>query len=69
MVDELLNIISVTATFVAVLGTLYLVQKLTIGLLPIFKKSLFKSLSLGDPIFVLTALIIIYKYIDFYRPY
>lgn len=69
MVSELLNILSVTAMFIAILGTLYLIQKLTIGLLPFFKKVLYKSLSFGDPVFILTSLVIIFKYFDFYRPY
>lgn len=69
MVSELLNMISVTATFIAVLGTLYLIQKITIGLLPFFKRAIYKSVSFGDPIFIFTSMIIIYRYFDFYRPY
>ncbi|QDZ97906.1 hypothetical protein D0439_04390 [Lysinibacillus fusiformis] len=69
MVSEWLNMISITATFIAVLTTLYLIQKITIGLLPFFKRILFKSVSLGDPVFILTSIFIIYRYFDFYRPY
>lgn len=69
MIGEALNIVSVIFSFLAIFGTLYLLQKLTIGFLPIFKKILYKSLSLGDIIFISTTLFIIHNYIDFYRPY
>lgn len=69
MVNELLNMIAVLATFIAVLGTLFLIQKITIGLLPIFKRAIYRSVSFGDPIFIFTSMFIILKYLDFYRPY
>lgn len=69
MVSDLLNILSVTATFIAVLGMLYLIQKITIGLLPFFKRVIYKSISFGDPVFILTSMFIINRYFDFYRPY
>lgn len=69
MVNEFLNVISVTFTFVATLGILYLIQKVTIGFLPVFQKVMFRSLSFGDPVFFLTSLVIMINYFDFYKPY
>lgn len=69
MISVLLNSISVIATFSLVVGTLYLIQKLTIGLLPFFKKNIYKTLVLGDPIFILVSLILVFNYVEFYKPY
>lgn len=69
MISVLFNLISIIATFTLVLGILYLIQKFTIGLLPFFKKNIYKTFALGDPIFILVSLIFVFKYVEFYKPY
>lgn len=67
---EVLNIISIIASFVVVFTTLFAVQEYTIGLLPIFKRKLiFKKLYLKELIFSFSSLLLILLFVEFIKPY
>lgn len=67
--DNLLNFISVTGTFLVVFGSLFFIQRFTIGFIPFFKKEINTRISRGDVLFTLTSLLFIIAFVDFYKPY
>jgi hypothetical protein len=67
---KILNAVSVISTFIFTFGLLFLVQKYTIGLLFRFNEhTLFGKFYTSDLVFSLTSFLIIFKLIDFFKPY
>jgi hypothetical protein len=64
-----MNSISVIGTFLLLFGVIYFIQRLTFGLLPLFKKRINGFMSLGDLTFSLTTLLIIVTCVDILKPY
>lgn len=64
-----LNIISVIGTFLSLFGIFYLIQRYTIGFIPLFKKQVSRVFSLGDIVFSVTSLSFIIIFIDILKPY
>jgi len=54
--------------FLAIFGMLFLCQRFTIGLIPIFKKQIGRF-SIGDILFTFSSLAFIFAYVDFYKIY
>lgn len=67
--DTLLNLLSIIGTTLALLGILFLVQSYTVGLLPFFKKHMYKSISRGDLIFCISTLVIFFSFFNVQSPY
>jgi hypothetical protein len=65
-----LHLVSYSGTFMVLFGFIFLLQRHTIGLLPILKNSTFFDLfPLQDLIFTLTSIFIITKYLRIKTPY
>ena len=64
-----LNILSVTGSFMIVFAILLLVQELTIGQIPWVRNiTLFNTVRLKDVVFIVVAVLVIFKYVEFYIP-
>lgn len=60
----LLTALSTTGTFFLLFGVLYFIQKITIGFLPIFRKTVFQRFILGDLLFSLTSILFIVTFVE-----
>lgn len=69
MINDFLNMLSVATAFLATLALLFYLQKLTIGLIPLFRRSLYKTVQIGDIVFLGTSILMIVNFVEFYRPY
>lgn len=67
--DAILNMLSVLAAFLVAFGLLCLVQSYTLGFLAFFKRKISMRIALGDVIFPINALLIIFLFVDFIQPY
>lgn len=67
--NEMLNAVSVLGSFLVVFSLLYFVQHYTLGYLSVFRKEINGKISIGDVIFPLVSLTLIFFFVDFYQPY
>jgi hypothetical protein len=67
--NKILDILSITGSFLIVFGLLFLLQDYTIGLFRFWDNLIvFKIIYFKDLLFTATSLLFILKFIDFYRP-
>lgn len=70
LIIRLLNLISITSSYIVAFCLIYLLQKYTIGMIPLIKNTiLFNKFYLYEILFTITTIIIIIKYITVYSPY
>lgn len=68
--NDVLNMVSVAASFTVVFMILYLIQNYTIGQIKSFRRIvIFERFYLKDLIFSAVALLLIYFFVDFVLPY
>lgn len=63
--DEFLNVASFVGSFLLTFSALYFIQYFTLGFIPLFKKEIKNTISIGDIVFPAISLIIIILFIDF----
>lgn len=67
--NRILDILSVTGSFLIAFGILFLIQDISIGQIPGFKDLIvFKIIPFKYLVFTASSLLIILKFIDFYVP-
>ncbi len=67
---KILHYISVTGTFMFIYGVIYMILRYTVGLIPFIKNTLlFGVFPLEIPLFIVSTLLIIRKFIRFSSPY
>lgn len=67
--NKILNILSITGSFLIVFGILFLSQDLTIGRIDFLEHTIiFKYFQFKTLLFTATSLLFILKFVDFYVP-
>jgi uncharacterized membrane protein YkgB len=67
---EILNSISVLTTFVTTVGIIYILLNESVGKIRGFRSiSIGKNLLLKDILFLIVALLLIQRYVTFYKPW
>ncbi len=69
---NLINYISILGSFLFLFSLLFLLQRYTLGFIPLFGKPLgrkIRNLSIGDVVFSLNSIFFLITFMDFIKPY